>query len=73
MAKSSEPFWIVWNPEGPSRPYARHYSFEHAAAEAQRLALAHPGNDFFVMQASRRVSTPKVEIEDFEIDSDVPF
>lgn len=67
-------FYIVWNPEG-GNPRVRHEHFTRASDEAQRLALAHPGKDFFVMQAHRRVSTPKpVEVEDFDTDIDsIPF
>lgn len=66
-------FFIVWNPEGQD-PRVCHDCFELAANEAHRLALAKPGKNFFVMQAHRRVSTPKpVEIEDFETGLDVPF
>lgn len=69
----ADAFYIVWNPEG-SNPRFRHDCFEAAANEAHRLALINPGQDFFVMQAHRRVSTPKpVEIEDFDTRLDVPF
>ena len=66
-------FYIIWNPEGMN-PRVRHDCWGSAAEEAQRLALANPGKDFFVMQALRRVSTPKpIEIEDFDTELDVPF
>lgn len=68
-----EAFFIVWNPEGQN-PRVCHDRFDLAANEAQRLALANPGHDFFVMQAHRRVSTPRpVEIEDFDTGDGIPF
>lgn len=72
--KRKEAFYIVWNPQGSLPPRATHDTFEKAAAEAQRLALANPGNDFFVMQSHRRVRTVRpVEIEDYHTDLDIPF
>ena len=66
-------FFIVWNPQGMN-PTVRHETWDRAATEAQRLALANPGQEFFVMQAHRRVTTPRpVEIEDFDVDLEIPF
>ncbi|WP_375187719.1 hypothetical protein [Sphingobium yanoikuyae] len=72
MAKK-DAFYIVWNPEGQN-PRVRHEGWCGAAEEAKRLAIANPGQEFFVMQAHRRVTTPQpVEIEDFYTDLEVPF
>jgi hypothetical protein len=73
MAKQ-DAFFIIWNPDGPRNPTVRHDGFLSAAREAERLAIANPGQNFFVMQAHRRVATSKpVEIEDFYTDLEVPF
>jgi len=67
------PFYIVWNPEGPHAPKFRHESFEAARAEAERLALAHPGDEFFVMEShSRSTTTRPVETVYYDTDG-IPF
>lgn len=74
-AHHPDTFYIVWNPMGPTNPRYRHIEFHKASAEAERLALAHPGQDFYVMAASRVVRTTKpVEVIDFDLVIDpVPF
>lgn len=47
---SKRAFWLVWNPDG-GPPTHRHDTEDSAEAEAERLARAHPGARFFVMQA----------------------
>lgn len=49
MAKPIEhPGFYVWSPiNGPA--HYQHAKMEDASAEAQRLAAANPGHDFFVM------------------------
>lgn len=73
MPSRIEAFYIVWNPEG-TNPRVRHDCFGRAAEEAKRLAIANAGQEFFVMQAHRRVTihNPLV-IEDFETGLEVPF
>ena len=67
------PFFIIWSPQGHTPPRERHDTFLGAQREAERLALAKPGNDFFVMQAHCRVTaTRPVEIEHFDVDG-IPF
>ncbi|WP_260581129.1 hypothetical protein [Sphingopyxis sp. PET50] len=69
----SETFFIVWNPKGPHSPRERHYSQSIAEKEARRLALDHPGHDYFVMMAAVRFrATEPVEIERFATD-EIPF
>ena len=73
MREAPDPFYIVWNPQGPHAPREKHPAASIAKGEAKRLALAHPGQTFFVMQAtmSARTSEP-VEIVHFDTDS-IPF
>ena len=69
----TETFFIVWNPKGPHSPRERHYSQGSAENEARRLALDHPGQDFFVMMADARFrATEPVEVERFCTDG-IPF
>lgn len=58
-------FWMVWSPQGDS-PKMRHKTREAADAEAERLARANGGRQFYVLQATtmyeasavRRVELP---------------
>ena len=67
-------FFIVWNPEGLRPPKYRHDELYKAKAEASRLALESPLQEFFVMEARlvARVFNP-VDIEEFEPAEEVPF
>lgn len=47
----SEPFWLVWNPNGQRPPSFRHPTADSAVAEAGRLAESNPGEAFFVLGA----------------------
>lgn len=47
----SEPFWLVWNPQGQRPPSFRHPTADSAVAEAGRLAESNPGRPFFVLGA----------------------
>lgn len=50
MATTTEStFWVVWNPEG-SNPQVRHRFHDKATTEAKRLARAHPGQHFYVLE-----------------------
>lgn len=44
-------FWTVWNPKRDT-PTVAHSSEESATREAERLARANKGEQFFVMQAT---------------------
>jgi hypothetical protein len=52
-------FWIVWSPTGHKSPSFRHQSIQAATTEAERLATAHPGQLFVVLEpvAARRVDS----------------
>ena len=45
-----EAFFLVWNPKGQN-PKRRHEHEYQATAEAERLARANPGEEFYVMEA----------------------
>ena len=49
-----EKFWLVWRIDGDS-PSFRHASLKTAKAEAERLARANPGCQFYVLSAESRV------------------
>jgi len=44
-------FWLVWNPRG-YMPTMRHASEHSAIAEAERLAVCHKGQNFYVLRAT---------------------
>lgn len=47
----SAPTWFtVWAPNGTNPPRVKHNTFELADAEARRLAIARPDQEFYVMQ-----------------------
>jgi hypothetical protein len=52
-------FWLVWSPTGHKPPSFRHPSIESATTEADRLATAHPGQTFIVLEsvAARCIDT----------------
>jgi hypothetical protein len=45
--KGEEEMYIIWNPKG-SNPIQSHPTEERAIREANRLALKHPGDVFYV-------------------------
>jgi hypothetical protein len=69
---ASDPFYVVWNPKGPHSPRERHSAMHLAEAEAERLAVQNPGQDFYVLATVSRTRTTKpIEVERF--DPDIPF
>jgi hypothetical protein len=64
---NEEGFYVVWQPGG-GNPRMRHDSRAVATQEAERLAAANPGREFFVLEAisvsqsktvtTERLSTP---------------
>lgn len=72
MKTQDDKFWLVWSPTGARPPSFRHPTFRAASAEADRLAQAHPGSEFFVLGAetSCRISTlERVEY----VEDPIPF
>ena len=49
-------FWMITG--GGNAPKFRHYDRKVAVSEAERLAKAHPGVEFFVMEAVEMVTQP---------------
>lgn len=65
-------FWMIWNPAGHA-PVFKHFSFERAKAEAERLAEAHPDAEFYVLAAVAKCKrAPVVDWERIGAD-DIPF
>lgn len=70
MSGDNEMFWLVWNPGGHAPTY-RHDQHGNAVNEAKRLALINPGEEFFVLQAIKRVAcTEPVTVTDLD---EIPF
>lgn len=69
-------FWMVYG-MGQRQPTIRHKSLVSARAEAERLARACPGIDFFVLEAVGAARKVDVEYVDFSnaraMDDDIPF
>lgn len=55
---NEEKFWMVWNPER-NPPNYRHDYERGALSEAERLAALHPGQSFYVLQATHLCTLPK--------------
>lgn len=55
--QTEKTFWLVWSPTGARPPKHRHLSEQSAITEAERLARAHRGQLFVVLEATaaRRV------------------
>jgi hypothetical protein len=68
---TDEKFWLVCSPTGQKSPSYRHAMYAQAAAEAERLAMAHPGQTFFVLGAE--MSCCAVSMQRVEYVDRVPF
>ena len=66
------PFWLVWSPTGPSNPRYEHASASSAEAEAERLALRYPGQEFYVVEPTYRCVHNAVDRTRYHRDG-VPF
>ena len=74
MSTNTEnPFWLVWSPTGSAPPRYRHASKQSAVTEAERLARAHPGQLFVVLEpiAGRRVDN--MVRTTYVDDKEIPF
>ena len=70
-------FWMIWSPQGRAPTY-QHTSRVSADTEADRLAKANPGSEFFVLKAvgGRTASEPEVQqinITNKQWDDGIPF
>lgn len=63
-------FWFVWNTNGRA-PAFKHETAESAKTEAQRLARAHRGEEFIILQAVGG-AVLKDPVEEIKFD-DIPF
>ena len=70
MNREPEAFWMV---KGPGPASARHDTRSSAEREAERLARANPGQDFYVLQAIALIR--KVDVERIALcaDEHIPF
>ncbi len=65
--------WVVWNPmHGPAQ--VRHYSYESAVCEAERMAALHKGSVFHVMESMGVALVEKpVVFKPFSETDGIPF
>lgn len=75
--KAIEPsrmFFFVWN-EHRSLPRHKHFTEQEANAEAHRLALANPGEEFHVLALIRSCAHQTVvwRSPHADLESDIPF
>jgi hypothetical protein len=52
-------FYLVWNP-ARGIPTFKHWTYEDATTEAERLANKHPGEHFYVLKTIEMVQTQNV-------------
>lgn len=65
---------IVSLRRGPSASPVRHTTLNSAIGEARRLAITSPDDSFDIFVSVKRVSAPRVMVEDFDpTDDDIPF
>lgn len=64
-------FWMVWNPNG-RMPWFQHWTEQSANSEADRLAIACPGEKFFVLCAERWMVKTEVQVTELAPQEDCP-
>lgn len=67
------PFWLVWSPQGDRSPIFKHQTAAAAEREAERLADAHPGREFYVVQPIYHVVAQRRLTQRFSASDCVPF
>lgn len=45
-----ERFWLIWEPS-TGKTHVKHYSYQQATNEAERLARLHKGKQFVVLES----------------------
>ncbi len=71
--ENAPPFYLVWRDGGPA-PTFKHKTVTAAEIEADRLARAHPGSEFYVLIPSCRTVERRVTVERFDVLADeIPF
>lgn len=74
MSKPEECFWIIWSPTGSTPPSYRHELYQSAVQEAERLARASRGDEFYVMRAeTMRKVNDMVSVDYVHPNDYVPF
>jgi len=66
-------FWIVWSPTGSRPPSHRHATEAAARNEADRLARAIPGAEFFVLEAKGCARKVEVQWSEAVEPAEMPF
>lgn len=75
MNAQNKKFWMVWNLDELAPKY-RHYSEGNANTEAIRLARAHPGSTFVVMEAKSAKTVQDIltiEFNESSFEDEIPF
>lgn len=67
-SRGKVPFWLVWNPEGRS-PMIQHLELSLAKAEAERLARAHPGQQFYILAPLSETKVAELQVRYFAVHS----
>ena len=65
-------YWLVWR-VGAAAPTYRHSSFDSADTEARRLARAHCGDEFVVLETVRSHRASDLVTTDLRPDRGLPF
>jgi hypothetical protein len=69
MRNNYPPFYLVWNPNGRA-PSRRHPSRAAASLEAERLARANPGQEFYVLVPLSLVTKNDIVRTTFDVSAD---
>ncbi len=69
MAVPLKQFWMVYNPQG-RHPTVQHGTEREAILEADRLALANPGQEFYILESTGRSMVSAIHMK---INQGVPF
>lgn len=79
-ADTPRPFWIIWCPDGPTPPRVKYTSEVEAVSVAEKMALRHPGQVFYVLLTVARSVKRDVHTERFAQpntgsydDDEIPF
>jgi len=66
--KGTETFYLIWSPEAGA-PTVKHYEYEEAKEEAERLAKKHVGRRFYIMESFKlfKAETP---VNTYEMEDD---
>lgn len=70
---TQRPFWIVFCPTGPTPPTVKHQDVGSATREAERLARAHRGQEFYVMESHSGFVVDDIHRIRFVDDDSIPF